>query len=132
MTNGLEQSLGYLGQCELILGAFFAVDGDEIDFPIRVNPRWNRVWQRFASGDFHGKASAARAGTPRCDVLDRVRAGETNRAAHARESPRTLRPSEGGADGAARRPYHTKPIFTSPRFPAFSDPVRTRWPGWLP
>ena len=53
MTDGFKQSFGDARQRELIFETFFAVDANEINFLLRVNPRRNLVRQRFASRDFH-------------------------------------------------------------------------------
>src|SRR5258706_464561 len=55
VTDGFKQSLGDLGQRELIPETFFAIDADEINFLLRVNPRRNLVRQRFASRNFHAR-----------------------------------------------------------------------------
>ncbi|HNQ74664.1 MAG TPA: hypothetical protein PKN95_13820 [Verrucomicrobiota bacterium] len=36
-----------------IVKSFPAVDGDEIDFALRVNPQWNVVWQCLSFGNVH-------------------------------------------------------------------------------
>jgi hypothetical protein len=43
MTDGFKQSSGDIWQRELIPETLFAVDGYEIDFFLRVNPRRNFV-----------------------------------------------------------------------------------------
>ena len=55
VTDGFKQSLGDVGQGELISETFFAFDADEINFFLRVNPGRNLVRQSFASRDFHAR-----------------------------------------------------------------------------
>ena len=45
VTNGLEEVCGNVRYCELILEAFRAVDGDEIDFLLGINPQRDFVGQ---------------------------------------------------------------------------------------
>ncbi|PYJ57916.1 MAG: hypothetical protein DME24_17950 [Verrucomicrobia bacterium] len=54
MTNGFKQACRDFGQGELISKTLFAVDGDEINLLLRINPRRDFVRQRFATCDFHG------------------------------------------------------------------------------
>ena len=86
MTDGFKQACRGIGQGELISKTLFAVDGDEINLLLRIDPRRNFVRQRFASRDFHGGRIGGRddgrqdlVGTSRCDVPAR-KAGGTNHA----------------------------------------------------
>ena len=49
-----QTSVPRLRQGELISKTLFAVDGDEINLLLRINPRRDFVRQRFATCDFHG------------------------------------------------------------------------------
>jgi hypothetical protein len=55
MTDGFKHVLGDAGQRELIPETLFTIDADEINFLLRINPRWNFVRHNFASRDFHAR-----------------------------------------------------------------------------
>ena len=54
VTDGFKQSRGDFRQSKLVAAAFPAVDGDEINFAVRVNPQWHVMRQRFSLGRVHG------------------------------------------------------------------------------
>ena len=53
MTDGRKQFLGDIRQGKLILEPRLAVDGNEIDLHLRINPQWNRMRQGRALRHFH-------------------------------------------------------------------------------
>src|SRR5258706_3317005 len=55
VTDGFKQFFGHVRQGQLIAKAFLTVDGDEIDFPMRIHPERDLVWKMFARGPDHAK-----------------------------------------------------------------------------
>jgi hypothetical protein len=53
MTHGFKQLFGNFRHRELIPKSFFAIDSDEINLLLRIDPRSNLVRQTLASEDFH-------------------------------------------------------------------------------
>jgi hypothetical protein len=111
MANGFKQWFGDIRQRELIPDTLFAVDGDEINSPLRVNPRRNLVWQIFASRDFHGgiigtdtNHGKALVGTSRCNVPARATAGGMNHVPRTNSNTLPLAPLN-----AARTPQRGVP-----------------------
>ena len=54
VADGFKQAGGNFRQGKLVMAAFPAVDGDEINFPVRVNPQWHVMRQGFSFWNVHG------------------------------------------------------------------------------
>ena len=79
MPDGFKESRRNFVRDQLAGSTQFAIDADEVNLPLRVNPQRNFVRQRFPSGNVH---------------FQKNRPGRN----------RTQRPKHGGRDGALRRP----------------------------
>jgi len=55
MPDGFKESRRNSVRGKLVGPTQFAIDGDEVNRPLRVNPQRNFVWQRFPSGNGHGE-----------------------------------------------------------------------------
>ncbi len=94
MTNGVKQPPGENRQSKLIFETLPAVDGDEIDFLLRINPRRSGMRQTVALRAFHARMlqygcrlpqgpggdvrqNSSWVGTPRCGVRTAQRAVPT-------------------------------------------------------
>lgn len=88
VANRFKQPFGDIRQCQLVSETLLAIDSDEIDFFLWINPRRNLVWQSLALRDFHD-------GMLGVFIVVGKMAGRRRAAASSRM-----------LDGAARRPYH--------------------------
>ena len=79
MPDSFKESRRNFVRGQLAGSTHFAIDGDEVNLPLRINPQRNFVRQRFPSGNGHGENNR-----PGCN--------QTQRSKHS------------GRDGALRRP----------------------------
>src|SRR5665213_1457745 len=82
MPDGFKQGFRNFAQSKLISKTHPAIDGDEINFLLRINPRRNFVRQSFAPGNCHVKRYGRDirvVGTSRCDVRSSQRDDPTGR-----------------------------------------------------
>ena len=55
MPDGFKESRRNFVRGQLAGSTQFAIDGDEVNLPLRINPQRNFVRQRFPSGNGHGE-----------------------------------------------------------------------------
>ena len=53
VADGFKNTGREFGYGQLIASPFGAIDGDEINFPVRIYPRRNRMWQVLGTGGQH-------------------------------------------------------------------------------
>ena len=81
VPDGFKQADGNFWQGKLVVTAFPAVDGDEINLPVRVNPQGHVMRQGFSSGPVHApKVFANAVGWQTKNGRDRPPGGPRRRA----------------------------------------------------